>query len=306
MTRSLSFASVIPLIILMPILLSADTSQPQSDRPAAEFPLWPDGAPLAHGTDPVKDIPTLTPFWPDEAKVTQAAMVICPGGGYGKLAAYEGKDYAEFLAQHGLSCFVLKYRLGSNGYRHPAMMFDVQRALRYVRSHADAWHIDSKRIGVMGSSAGGHLASVAATHFDAGDSAAADPIDRAGCRPDIAVLIYPVISMGPLTHAGSLHNLLGPTPDPKMVEFLSSELQVTPQTPPCFIFHRFEDQAVKVENSLEFAMALRRNGVPFDLHIFQQGTHGGGLGGPVTPDDAQLHPWTRDLLFWLKVQKFVN
>ena len=173
-------------------------------------------------------------------------------------------------------------------------------------AHAIEWGLDPKRIGVMGSSAGGHLASVAATHFDAGDPAAPDAIDQVSCRPDIAVLIYPVITMGGLTNKGSLHNLLGPVPDPKMVEFLSSELQVTPQTPPCFIFHRFEDKMVPVENSLEFAMALRKNGVPFDLHIFQQGAHGGGLGGPVGGDEQKLHPWTKDLLFWLKLQKFVN
>jgi len=301
MTLRLFRFPTIALLLSLPLLLSADAPPA---HPTAEFPLWPNGAPLAHGTDPVKDVPTLTPFWPD--KPSGSAMVICPGGGYGGLSSYEGKDYAQFLIQHGVTCFVLKYRLGSNGYRHPAMMYDVQRAIRCVRSHSQEWQIDPHRIGVMGSSAGGHLASTAATHFDDGDGNAADPIDRAGCRPDLAVLVYPVISMGPLGHAGSMHNLLGKDPDPKLVELLSNELQVTPQTPPCFLFHRMEDKAVPVENSLMFAAALRKNGVPFDLHVYQQGNHGGGLGGKVTGDDSQLHPWTHDLLFWLKLQKFTD
>jgi acetyl esterase/lipase len=293
--------------VLAAMLISAEpASQPAADsRPTEAFPLWANGAPLAHGTDPDKDVPTLTPFWPAQ-QPSGAAMIICPGGGYAHLASYEGKDYAEFLAQHGIAGFVLKYRLGSNGYRHPAMMFDVQRAIRYVRANAAAWGIDPHRIGVMGSSAGGHLASVAATHFDAGNPAAADPIDQVSCRPDVAVLIYPVISMGPNTHLGSLHNLLGDHPDPALVTFLSSELQVTPQTPPCFLFHRFEDKTVKLEGVLDFAAALRKNGVPFDLHVFEEGGHGGGLGGPVTVDDSQLHPWTRDLLFWLRAQKMID
>jgi acetyl esterase/lipase len=281
--------------VLAAMLVSAEpATQPSADSsPKEAFPLWANGAPLAQGTDPVKDVPTLTPFWPTQ-QASGAAMVICPGGGYAKLAPYEGKDYAEFLARHGIAGFV------------PAMMLDVQRAIRYVRANAAAWGIDPHRIGVMGSSAGGHLASVAATHFDAGNPAAADPIDRVNCRPDVAVLIYPVISMGPNTHLGSLHNLLGEHPDPALVTFLSSELQVTPQTPPCFLFHRFEDKTVKLEGVLDFAAALRKNGVPFDLHVFEQGGHGGGLGGSVTGDESQLHPWTRDLLFWLKAQKMID
>ncbi|MDB6028195.1 MAG: endo,4-beta-xylanase [Verrucomicrobiales bacterium] len=163
------------------------------------FPLWADGAPGAKGTD-AKDIPTLTPFFP-KGEANGAAMVICPGGGYGGLADHEGKDYALFLSDHGVTCFVLKYRLGSAGYRHPIMLQDVSRALRLVRARAGEWKLDAHRIGIMGSSAGGHLASTLLTHFDAGKADAADPIDRESSRPDVGILCYPVITMGEKTHA---------------------------------------------------------------------------------------------------------
>jgi acetyl esterase/lipase len=258
----------------------------------------------------VTDVPTLTPFWPSDAsKATGAVMIICPGGGYGMLAAYEGKDYALFLADHGVTCFVLKYRLGSNGYHHPAVINDLQRAVRTVRANAPAWQIDAHRIGVMGSSAGGHLASTALTHFDSGNPDAGDPIDRADCRPDLGVLCYPVISMAEgTTHAGSRQNLLGEHPDAATVKFLSSELQVTPQTPPCFLFHTFEDKLVKIEGVLAFASALQQNSVPFDLHVYQKGGHGLGLGlkDYNVSNKAMLHPWTSDLLYWLRVQDYCS
>lgn len=231
-------------------------------------------------------------------------MVICPGGGYGALAQHEGRDYALYLNQFGINCFVLKYRLGSAGYRHPRMLEDAARAVRMVRANAKEWNIDPKKVGIMGSSAGGHLASTLLTHFDAGQADATDPIDRENSRPDLGVLCYPVISMGVNTHGGSKRNLLGDNPSPELVKELSSELQVTPQTPPTFIFHTYEDNGVKVENSLEFATALRRNGVPLDLHIYQKGGHGIGLGGK--PPFANTHPWAKDLVFWLKSQGFVK
>ena len=266
------------------------------------FPLWADGAPGARGKDD-KDSPTLTPFLPEAAKASGAAIVVCPGGGYGGLAPHEGPDYALFLNQHGVAAFVLKYRLGSHGYRHPSMMHDAQRALRFVRARAAEWKLDPKRIGIMGSSAGGHLASTALTHFDAGKPDAADPIERVSCRPDLGILCYPVITMGANTHAGSKKNLLGDAPDAALVALLSNETQVTKDTPPCFIWHTVEDKAVKVENALDFAAALQRHAVPFDLHIYQQGRHGIGLADK--PPFAQAHPWSRDLLFWLKAQRFV-
>jgi acetyl esterase/lipase len=251
-----------------------------------------------------EDKPTLTAFLPDADKATGAAIVICPGGGYGGLAPHEGKGYAEWLAENGIAGLVLKYRLGSKGYRHPAMINDAARAVRLARSKADEWHIDPKRVGIMGSSAGGHLASTLLTHFDAGKANDADPIERFSSRPDIGILCYAVITMGPLTHGGSKKNLLGDNPPQELVDLLSNEKQVTKDTPPTFLFHTWEDGAVKVENSLQFAEALRANGVPFDLHIYQKGGHGMGLGHGSTP--GSHHPWAADCLYWLKVQGFAK
>jgi acetyl esterase/lipase len=271
-------------------------------QPTNSFPLWPADAPGALGkTD--KDIPTLTPYWPDQAKPTGAAMVICPGGGYGGLAKYEGEDYARFLNAQGIAGFVLKYRLGSGGYRHPIMLQDAARAVRTVRAKASEWKLDPKRIGIMGSSAGGHLSSTLLTHFDAGKPDSEDAIERQSSRPDLGILCYPVITMGQFTHPGSKKNLLGQEPSTDLVRELSNELQVTKETPPCFIWHTAEDTAVPVENSLQFAEALRKAGVAFDLHIYQKGAHGLGLGSH-DYDPAKWHPWTHDCIFWLKAQGF--
>ena len=261
------------------------------------MPLWPDGAPGALGTTD-KDIPTMTPYLPDAQAATGAAIVIFPGGGYGGLADHEGRGYAVWLNEHGIAGLVVKYRLGSAGYRHPVMLQDAARAIRLARSKAQDWKIDTKRIGVMGSSAGGHLASTILTHFDDGNKDAADAVDRLSSRPDLGILCYPVISMGDNTHRGSRENLVGKTPSPELIDLLSNEKQVTPNTPPCFVWHTWEDNAVKVENSLDFVAALQKAHVPFDLHVYQKGGHGMGLGNG--------HPWTVDCLFWLKVQKFTK
>lgn len=267
-----------------------------------EFPLWPNGAPGALGKTP-KDIPTLTPFFPTPDKATGAAMIICPGGGYGSLAPYEGENYAWWLTNQGIAGFVLKYRLGSAGYRHPRMLEDAARALRTVRYRAAEWKLDPKRIGIMGSSAGGHLASTLLTHFDAGDGKADDPIDRVSDRPDLGVLCYPVITMGDLTHRGSRDNLLGPNPPPELIEELSNAKHVTRQTPPCFIFHTAEDKAVPVENSLEFATALSRAHVPFEIHVYEHGRHGLALGSH-DYDPHKFLPWTFECQRWLRERGF--
>ncbi len=266
-------------------------------------PLWPDGAPGALGTS-TNDIPTLTAYLPDATNATGAAMVICPGGGYAHLAPHEGNDYARWLNQHGVTCFVLKYRLGSHGYRHPAMLQDAARAVRWVRAHAPDFQVDPHRVGIMGSSAGGHLAATLLTHFDAGDTNAADVVERESSRPDLGVLCYAVISLGEFTHQGSRNNLLGTNPPPALVQLLSNELQVTTNTPPCFLWTTFEDKAVPMENTLLFAEALRKNHVPFALHVYEQGGHGMGLKDQAP--FAHPHPWAADCLFWLRERKFAN
>ena len=269
-----------------------------------EFPLWPEAAPGALGKE-AEDIPTLTTYLPENGKATGAAIVIFPGGGYGGLAPHEGDGYARWFSDQGVTAFVLKYRLGPRGYRHPIMLQDAARAVRYVRAKAADWKIDSNKVGIIGSSAGGHLASTLLTHFDSGKTDDKDPIERQSSRPDIGILCYPVISMGPISHAGSRQNLLGKEASEELVQMLSNERQVTKETPPCFIWHTWEDKAVKVENSLEFAAALQKSGVPFDLHIYEKGAHGLGLGSREY-DPQKFHPWVKDCLFWLKQRGWVK
>jgi acetyl esterase/lipase len=290
-------------IIIATIAFSSWLAATQA-QPTNAFPLWPDGAPGALGHED-KDIPTLTAFLPKPADASGAAIVICPGGAYGMLAPHEGRDYALFLNESGTAGFVLKYRLGSDGYRHPAMLQDAARAVRVVRAHATEWKLDPKRIGIMGSSAGGHLASTLLTHFDAGKADASDVVERQSSRPDLGILCYAVISLGKFGHGGSRENLLGKNPSPELLKDLSNELQITKDTPPCFIWHTWEDKAVPVENSLQFAEALRQAGVHFDLHIYEKGNHGMGLGTKEW-NPALRHPWTADLVYWLKGQGFAK
>jgi acetyl esterase/lipase len=257
--------------------------------------LWESDAPGALGQRP-QDIPTLTPFPADASKRTGASILILPGGGYGSLAEHEGTGYAEFFAAHGIAAYVLKYRLGSNGYRHPVMLHDAARALRLLRTFARRDYLDSGKIGIIGSSAGGHLASTLLTHFDAGSADSGDPIERESSRPDFGILCYPVITFGEFAHTGSRRNLLGENPPADLVTNLSNELQVTRTTPPCFIWHTVEDKGVPVENALLFASALRRAGVPFSLHVYEKGAHGLGFGLPGRP----APPWAPQLLHWFR------
>ncbi|MBI5690617.1 MAG: alpha/beta hydrolase [Verrucomicrobia bacterium] len=263
--------------------------------------LWEGDAPGALGQRP-QDIPTLTPFPAAAAKKNGATMLILPGGGYGSLAEHEGTGYAEWFAAQGITAYVLKYRLGSNGYRHPIMLGDAARALRLVRTFARRDGLDPARIGVIGSSAGGHLVSTLVTHFDAGKPEAADPVERESSRPDLGILCYPVISLLEHAHTGSRRNLLGDNPPPDLVRSLSNELQVTKDTPPCFVWHTVEDKSVPVENALLFASALRRAGVPFSLHIYEKGPHGLGFGRP----GREAPPWAEQLLYWFKERAFLR
>ena len=243
--------------------------------------LWPE---RDAGKQPTDDgaVPSITPWLPDARGATGTGVVICPGGGYEFLSVdAEGRQVAQWLNRFGVAGFVLRYRHHGVGFEHPAPMQDVQRAMQMVRSRAKEWHLAPDRIGVLGFSAGGHLASTAGTHVLAARPDAANPIERVTSRPDFMVLIYPVISMAePLTHAGSRKNLLGADPDPKLVELMSNERQVTAQTPPTFLIHTTEDNAVPVENSVEFYLALRRAKVPAEMHIFQIGWHGFAMGKP--------------------------
>lgn len=268
--------------------------------------LWPSGAPGAHGNTE-KDTPTLTVHLPAPGKANGCAVVICPGGGYQHLAIdYEGNDVAEWFNTFGVAGFVLRYRLAPD-YHHPAPMLDVQRAIRTVRARAGQWKIDPHRVGVMGFSAGGHLASTAATHFDAGDSNAADPIDRQSCRPDFAILAYPVITMtGTFGHTGSKKNLLGQNPDPQLAESLSNQKQVTAESPPTFLFHTSEDAVVPVENSVQFYLALRKAGVAAEMHIYEKGRHGIGLGTQDPKLAWALGTWPARLHDWMQLHGFLN
>jgi acetyl esterase/lipase len=288
--------------IILTILAVVALSEIARAQPRNPIPLWPDGAPGALGNE-AHDIPKITPHFPNPDSATGAAMVICPGGGYGGLAPHEGIHYALWLNEQGIAAFELEYRLGSKGYRHPRMLEDVARAIRCVRSNAKKWKLDPERIGVMGSSAGGHLASTALVHFDSGSPKSNDPIDRESSRPNLGILCYPVITMGEFTHKGSRRNLLGNEPDPKLIDLLSSEKQVKEDTPPTFIFHTVEDTAVPIENALQFAAGLRSKNVSFSMHVYPKGRHGLGLGSSKW-DPANRHPWTTQCEIWLRDEGF--
>ena len=266
--------------------------------PEIAIVLWPNGAPGAVGNAPT-DIPTLTPYLATKGKATGAAVIVCPGGAYGHLADHEGGPVAEWLNSIGVSAFVLKYRLGPT-YHHPAPLQDAARAIRTVRARAKEWGLDPQRIGILGFSAGGHLAATAGTHFTSGQSDASDPIERVSSRPNLMILVYPVITMRDSTHSGSRKNLLGEQPSADLVTLLSNEEQVTKETPPTFLVHTMTDAAVPVENSMMFAAALRKAGVPFEFHLYERGPHGFGLG----TKDPILATWPGRCADWLRVHGF--
>lgn len=260
-----------------------------------EIPLWENGAPGAMGDADV-DKPTLT-IYRAARGATGTGVVVAPGGGYGALAMdHEGRQVAAYFNAMGVSAFVLKYRLGPK-YRHPIELGDAQRALRLVRSRAQEYGVNADRIGLMGFSAGGHLAATAGTRFDSGNASAPDTADRASSRPDFLILGYPVITFeSGVTHAGSVRNLLGENPDPKLIELMSNELHVTPQTPPTFLFHTNADTGVVAENSVRFYLALRKAKVPAEMHIFENGPHGVGL----ALGDPALSAWPVLLTNWMR------
>ena len=290
---------MVRLLISSLLVVAMDAGVARGQSPAAtnpvEIPLWENGAPGALGTSDA-DKPTIT-FYRANRGATRTGVVVAPGGGYGALAMdHEGRQVAAFFNAMGVTAFVLKYRLGPR-YRHPIELGDAQRAIRLVRSRAEEFNVWPDRIGMMGFSAGGHLTATAGTRFDAGKPDAADPIDRVSSRPDFLILGYPVITFDPaVTHSGSVRNLLGENPDPKLLQELSNELHVTERTPPTFLFHTNADKGVVPENSVRFYLALRKAGVPAEMHIFENGPHGVGL----ALGDPALSLWPALLANWLR------
>jgi acetyl esterase/lipase len=288
-------ALLLPLLCLAPQLL-------QAAEPKTEL-LWPNGAPDAKG-DSKNDKPTLIIYLPDveQAKEQEprGAVVVCPGGGYGGLAMdHEGHQIARWLNENGLAAFICDYRHRGKGYGHPAPLQDAQRAIRTVRARAEEFGVDPKKVGILGFSAGGHLTSSALTHFDHGDEKSDDPVMRQSSRPDFGVLCYPVIAFDqPYTHRGSQNNLLGADASKELIESMSSEKQVTSDTPPTFLFHTFEDKAVPPQNSVVFYQACIENKVPAEMHIFEKGPHGVGLAAKIPGTNA----WPKLCIEWLKVR----
>lgn len=262
-------------------------------------PLWSGDAPGAKGKDPA-DIPGIYVY--PAAKPNGAAVVICPGGGYSRHAMdHEGVQIADWFNAHGVTAVVLRYRLGAK-YNHPTPLHDAQRALRYVRHKAADWKVDPNRVGILGFSAGGHLASTVGTHWRA-TAATKEPSDQFSSRPDFLILLYPVITLsGPFAHNGSRNNLLGANPDAKLVEALSNHTQVTNETPPTFLVHTSEDKGVPPENSILFYQALVKNKVPAELHIYEKGQHGLGLG----PKDLPYASWPDRCIAWMKARRLLE
>ena len=258
--------------------------------------IWRNGVPSAIGTDK-KDIPTLTPYLTREG--IGPAVLLIPGGSYSGIFEPQAEPFARWLNDQGLHVLVLRYRLGSAGYRYPAQLQDAAEAMRLIRANASQWQVDPARIGVMGFSAGGHLASTLITQPEDGDAPNASGSPEISSRPTLAVLCYPVISMTTKPHLTSLHNLVGESPTEERLARTSTELQVHAGLPPVFIWHTSEDVMVPVEHAQLFAASLHRYKVPHELHLYQKGDHGTGLIGTD-------HPWFNDLLFWLRANEFLH
>jgi acetyl esterase/lipase len=262
-------------------------------EPNAPIPLWPDGAPGAQGTAD-SDTPKITIFLP-KGRNTGTGVLIFPGGAYAFLAMdHEGKQIAEWLNHLGVAAFVVQYRVAP--YHHPIEINDAKRAMRYVRAHAAEFNIRPERIGVWGFSAGGHLASTLGTHYDSGNPSATDPIERVSSRPDFMILAYPVIDPLGGASLGSFANLLGKDADPALVRELSNSLHVNAQTPPTFLMAAGDDDAVSPECALSFYSALLKAGVPAELHIYESGGHGFGLGST----NPRVASWSQRMAEWMR------
>lgn len=288
-----SSQTILPRVRLLPFIalclwLGIDNVRSEDER----ISLWPGGAPIGDGATEQADVPITVHRAPAD-KANGAAMIICPGGGYGMLVREpEGHKIARWLNEHGITGVVLEYRLPKG--RSSVPMLDAQRAIRTVRSRASEWGIRPDRIGIIGFSAGGHLASTAVTHFDEGNPKADDPVERLSSRPDLGILVYPVVSMGELAHKGSRKNLLGTNPDEALIRKFSAEMQVTAKTPPVFLTHAADDKVVDPANSRGFHEALLKQKVPAKYLELPSGGHGlNGYKGPMW--DA----WQKESLVWL-------
>lgn len=271
----------------------AELNRPTSGKP---IPLWDTPAPHSRGNRP-EDMPTLTPYWPLRGEdVALPALLIFPGGGYQFLSAQEGEGYARFFSVHGFACFVLNYRLPVNGYLDPVPLMDAIRAIRLLRARNEEWGIDASCVGVIGSSAGGHLAAHLLTDWDRLAEETENPGVRGRSRPDFGILSYPCITAGEHAHPCVKTTLPGPDADDEARARVSLENMVCSDTPPTFIWHTVEDPAVPVENAMLFASALRQHDIPFELHLYEEGPHGIGIG--------EGHPWLAACLHWLRCRGF--
>ena len=288
--------------LTLAILVAGSSLSIFAAEPKTEL-LWPNGAPGAKGTE-AKDKPTLIIYLPEKEKANGGAIVVCPGGGYGGLAMdHEGHQIARWLNDNGIAAFICDYRHRGKGYGHPAPLEDAQRAIRTVRSRATEFGVDPAKIGILGFSAGGHLASSAVTHFDKGKADSEDPIQKVSCRPDFGVLCYPVIAFGEkFTHVGSQNNLLGKDAPEDLIKSMSSEKQVTSETPPCFLWHTYEDTGVPPENSIVFYLACIKNKVLAELHVYEKGRHGVGLGKGIVGTEN----WPTECIAWMKNHGFAK
>ena len=294
------FATIILFIIGLALPLSAQTPSRQvKPTPTEHVALWHGKAPVGEGKFEDCDL-ELEVFLPPADKATGTAIVLCPGGGYIRhVTDREGYPIAQWLNEHGIATVILEYRLPR--LRHQVPLLDAQRAIRLTRTNAAAWRINPCRIGILGFSAGGHVASTAATHFDSGAGDSSDPIERLSCRPDFAWLVYPVVTMGKYTNTGSRVELLGPDPKPELVRLYSNETQVTADTPPTFLAHAIDDKPVPPENSRQFVAAMKAQRVAVELLELPSGGHGlNGCKGPL------WEQWKAAALKWLAGQKLVG
>lgn len=305
--RLLRRCVTVALAALATFGISASEAQPSDEKTSdggTVIRLWAGDAPLAKGNSPA-DVPTITMRKPAEGTHNGTALIVCPGGGYGALmTTYEGKDVADWFRAKGVTTFELQYRIAP--YQHPAPLMDAQQAIRTIRARAKEFEIHPERIGIVGFSAGGHLAATAATLFDTPlqpvpevnpDDAAAKAVAQTSARPDFAILAYPVINLQDgVAHVGSRKNLLGATPDPALVKMLSADLAVTEKTPPTFLFHTGEDVVVPASHSLRYYQACLDARVPAEMHVFEHGRHGVGL----AQGDPVLRAWPELCAAWMR------